>query len=307
MVGTCCDSMREARAHAMGTDVHLIVVGGDERLLGVGLDRIRELEGRWSRFIDVSEVSFLNRHTGKPVIVSPDTMTLVERSIVASVATEGRFDPTVGAAMLAHGYDRDFAQVRATIVVACIDARPAPGVAHIGIDHVLNAITLPHGVTFDPGGIGKGLAADLTAQALLDAGASGALVNIGGDLRAMGTPPTPDGWPITVPDPHHPERELLRVMLPHGAVATSTRLERTWCTTTGAVHHIIDPATGRPAATDVVAVTVVAADASWAEARTKDLMLIGPIGLDGLRDAHAVIVTADGDRHATPGVEGALR
>ena len=124
-------------------------------------------------------------------------------------------------------------------------------------------------------------------------GAAGALVNLGGDLRAAGTPPVAAGWTIGVPHPAHPDRELLRVAVPHGAVATSSRLRRRWATPAGPAHHLIDPATGRPAATGVVAATVVADQAWRAEALTKLLVLAGPGELRRHDDVHAVVVTAD--------------
>jgi FAD:protein FMN transferase len=171
----------------------------------------------------------------------------------------------------------------------------------------LYAITLPEGVAIDPGGMGKGLAADLTAQLLVDSGADGALVNLGGDLRALGRAPTAEGWIVTVDDPIRPTSELLRLALLAGAVATSSRLRRRWRTTAGDAHHIIDPSTGRPADSDVVAVTVVAGEAWWAEALTKSLFLAGPGGLAELDGVHAVVVTAGGARHATPDLEATLR
>jgi thiamine biosynthesis lipoprotein len=290
----------------MGTDVHLVVVDGDEDLVRLGADRIRALEQRWSRFLPHSEVSRLNQRAGRPVMVSTDTFELVAKAVAAWRATDGRFDPTVGAALAAHGYDRDFAHV-ATTIVTPNPSVPAPTPAGVDLDPVVQAVTLPVGVTFDPGGIGKGLAADLTATALHDAGAAGVLVNLGGDLRAIGRPPTSDGWTVTVPDPVDPDTELLRLALAHGGVATSSRLQRRWRTTTGTAHHLIDPATGHPAGDEVCAVTVVAAEAWWAEALTKALFLLGPDGLDRFDGVHAVVVTADGTRHATPGLNATLR
>jgi FAD:protein FMN transferase len=99
---------------------------------------------------------------------------------------------------------------------------------------------------------------------------------------------------------------LLRLAISDGAVATSSRLRRRWRTASGDAHHLIDPRTGRPAHTDVVAVTVVAAEGWWAEALTKTLFLTGPAGLDD-NDVHAVIATADGTRHSTPDLKATLR
>src|SRR4051812_660813 len=108
---TTAEPMIETRFRAMGTDVHFVAVGAAPNLLDVAQDRIRELERRWSRFLETSEISALNRRPNRPVIVSPDTFELVRRAVFAWRATGGRFDPTVGAALAAHGYDRDFAEV----------------------------------------------------------------------------------------------------------------------------------------------------------------------------------------------------
>ena len=284
----------ETRFRAMGSEAHIVLVDGAPDLLAAGRASIGRLERRWSRFLDDSELSGLNRHSGVPVIVSPDTLELVERCILASDLTGGRFDPTVGPALAAFGYDRDFPDVVRSVARVGSQAEPVPGVAGIDVDRVVGAVTLPRGVTLDPGGIGKGFAADLTATALVDAGAAGALVDVGGDLRAAGCPPAAEGWAITVPDPLAPDRELLRLALPLGGVATSGRLERTWRTTAGPAHHLIDPHTGQPVHTDVVAVTVVAGEAWWAEALTKSLFLLGPDGLSSIGDAHTVRGDQDG-------------
>jgi thiamine biosynthesis lipoprotein len=290
----------------MGTDAHIAIVAECEHLLSTGEARVRELEARWSRFLETSEITALNRHAGQPVLVSPDTIELIYKSIEAWRLTGGRFDPTIAAAIAAHGYDRDFAEV-ATIVASVAPHGPAPGLRAIRVDPVVNAVTLPAGVSFDPGGIGKGLAADVTARMLVDEGAGGALVNLGGDLRAIGQPPTAEGWVVSVPHPSAPDDELLHVALAEGAIATSSRLHRRWLTTDGEAHHLIDPATGRPAETEVVAVTVVAAEAWWAESLTKALFLSGPDGLEGLEGAHALVVTFDGTVHVTPELRVMLR
>jgi len=296
----------DTRFPAMGTDAHVAIVDGDDDLLVRAKRRVRELERRWSRFIDTSEVSTLNRRAGQSVIVSDDTVELVTRALAAWLLTRGRFDPTVGVALAAHGYDRDFGAV-ADSVASVVDTGPAPGPGGIEFAPKINGVTLPPNVNFDAGGIGKGLAADLTAQLLVDAGARGALVNLGGDLRAIGEPPSAEGWVVTVVDPFDSDRELLRMALPGGAVATSSRLQRCWQTTDGRAHHLIDPRTGAPADTDVVTVTVVTGEAWWAEALSKALFLAGPAALVDLEDAHAVIVTSDGTRHATPDLEATLR
>jgi thiamine biosynthesis lipoprotein len=300
----------------MGSDAQVLVVAdpgadpdGAVALLAAAWAHIEVLENNWSRFRPDSEISALNRHSGTPVVVSADTFALITHAIAAWQLTEGRFDPTIGAALVALGYDRDFTEVtRATVPFPAAGAPgPAPGPAGIELDPVRSTVTLPAGVTFDPGGIGKGLAADLVAEALIDAGAVGALVNLGGDLRAAGDPLDAGGWPVTLPDPLRPGHELARFVMPHGAVATSSRLRRRWRTAAGPAHHLIDPDTGRPSTGDTVAVSVVAERAWRAEALTKSLLLGGPDDLDRYSDAHAIVVTTDGRRHASAALEATLR
>jgi FAD:protein FMN transferase len=308
--------VRQQRQRAMGSDAQVLVVtdlatspADAATLLAGAWAHIEALEGHWSRFRPDSEISALNRRSGAPVVVSADTLWLVGRAIAAWRLTDGRFDPTVGSALVALGYDRDFTEVTPPClpVHTAGDAGQAPGPAGIELDPKRSTVTLPAGVSLDPGGIGKGLAADLVAHALLDAGALGALVNLGGDLRATGDPPDAGGWPVSLPDPLRPGCELARFVLPHGAVATSSRLRRQWRTSTGPAHHLIDPTTGRPATGATVAVTVVA-DRAWrAEALTKALYFGGPDDLDRYPDAQAIIVTVDGCRHASPALAATLR
>ena len=291
----------------MGTHVHVQVVGGDPNVSDQARQRLAALEARWSRFRSGSEVSELNRCAGRSVPVAWETLLLLQRSVDAAFATAGRFDPTVGAALIAHGYDRTFSEVpdhaRTVHPSAVVDGSwPA-----IEIDVANGTACLPEGTWFDPGGIGKGLAADLVSEEL-SGQADGLLVNVGGDLRVSGVAADPAGWVIAVDDPFDATRPLTRIAIPSGAIATSSKRERRWETADGPAHHIIDPSTGRPAASDVSAVTVLAAEAWWAEAQATSLFLQGPDGLlDAGRSIEALMVMDDGSQVATPGLTAVLR
>jgi thiamine biosynthesis lipoprotein len=161
-------------------------------------------------------------------------------------------------------------------------------------------VELPLGVGFDPGGIGKGLAADMVVEELMDAGAGGACANIGGDLRVRGTPPDSDpgsGWAIGVDSPV--TAECVAVLgLADGGVATSSRLRRRWLAAGGKPsHHLIDPRTGRPADAGLAAVSVVAAHAWQAEMLSKAVFVKGATAGAALLDgfgAAGLFVTDDG-------------
>lgn len=248
-------------------------------LLTCAVDRVGILEGCWSRFRPDSALSRLNAAAGmgeQPV--GEDLHLLVSRMMVAWQRTDGRYDPTVLPALRAAGYDRDFAWVVEQDPRPSSVSEPSPGMAGVRVTD--NSISLPAGVELDPGGIGKGLAADLITAELLTAGATGVLVNLGGDVVVAGTPHDADAWRIVIADERaRPPRtagplagpvrssEELPVLhevvwaapIPARAVVTSTSLRRRW----GRFHHIIDPATGRNPQDDAILQASVWGVAGW--------------------------------------------
>jgi FAD:protein FMN transferase len=289
----------ERHFRAMGSDAHVVVVGGAGHLLDDAVRRIHQLEHRWSRFIDTSDICELNRRAGEDVIVSSETALLVERAVEAWRLTGGGFDPTVLGAMLRAGYDVSFDEIptyrtRATsaLVTGCTDIR---------VDGCV--VRLPFATGFDPGGIGKGLAADIVVGELLAAGASGACVNLGGDLRVAGWNPRGDTWTVAIERPSNDEPVAL-VGLGAGAIATSTTLRRHWNVDGHARHHLIDPSTGEPSDSDLVLVTVIAAEAWIAEVMAKAVLLRGSDrAFDIVDDGHVHALTIDvtGFVRSTPG------
>lgn len=258
------------------------VVAGPEHLFDVARRRIEDLEAKWSRFRPDSEISRLHRRRGRHVPVSADTRLLLRHGIAAWHATGGAFDPSVHDAVVAWGYDRDLGLVRGPDHAPA--TTPAPGLAGVDVDDDAETASLGGGA-FDPGGIGKGLAADLVATELVAAGADAALVSLSGDVRIAGAPGG-DGWTVSVEDPTEPAADLLRMALRGGGLATSSDRRRRWRVGTGHAHHLIDPATGAPASPTLAGVTVLAGEAWWAEALTK-AVLVGGFDVAALGDLSA--------------------
>ncbi|MEA3020280.1 MAG: FAD:protein transferase [Actinomycetota bacterium] len=279
----------ELRFRAMGSDAHVIVVGGPRHAAERIRDRILELEGRWSRFLDTSEISALNRHAGHPLRLSSETRLLVCRAIDAVRMSGGSFDPTVLGALRRAGYDRTFDEVALEPHHVDSDLQLGAG----GIVVAGDVVRLPRGTGFDPGGIGKGLAADLVVGEAMADGASGVCVGIGGDVRVAGASPTDDGWTVAIEHPWQ-ERPLVLVGIGDGAVATSTTLLRSWHIDGERSHHIIDPATSRPSDTDLTLAAVISADGWTSEILAKAVLLRGsrhPFDLIG--GTAAVAITVD--------------
>ena len=222
------------------------------------------VEATCSRFDETSELSRLNAAgQGR---VSELLAEIISLALEGRELTNGLFDPTVHDAVVASGYDRTFAEVT--------DAAERPGVV-AGGQIVLEGdqVVLEPGTRVDLGGIAKGYAVDRACDELAPLGRC--LVDAGGDMAMRGT------WAIGVQD--GPTLELT-----DAALATSGRDRRTWRRGTGVGHHLIDPATGRPAVTSVVRATVVANTATEAEVLAKAAFLGGSV------DAPCVLVDEDG-------------
>ena len=271
---------------AMGTTVELLVDAVDA---GRELDEVEReferLEQTMSRFRPDSELSRLNRDGH--IDASPDLARVVELALAARQATGGRFDPTVHDALVGAGYDRTFAEVPA-------DTGDAPAHALCGgrIELDGSRISLAPGVRIDLGGIGKGYAAERAAEVLAHAGPC--LVSAGGDVAVRGVPAESGVWPVGLEE--GPVLGLAR-----GGLATSGRDRRHWRRGGHEQHHLIDPATGRPAVTDIVRLTVVAEDAVAAEVLATSLFLAGSAEVLAT-DVAAVTVTDDGRTHVSGGL-----
>ena len=278
----------------MGSDVHLIIVGGDDDTLKRAIARIEELESRWSRFRSDSEVSALNASAGRPVPVSADTRLLVARAVEAWRLTGGSFDPTLLDDLLRVGYDRSFEQLNDSSDLRDVFARRRTAVASGCTDIVVDdsTVTLPIGLAFDAGGIGKGLAADLVAAELMADGVAGACVNIGGDLRVIGESPERCGWTLAIEHPYS-TTPIALVGLAAGAIATSSVLRRVWTRDGRTRHHLIDPATGEPSESDLGLASVVAGEAWIAEVLAKAALLRGSSRAFDLLDATTAALVVD--------------
>jgi thiamine biosynthesis lipoprotein len=300
----------QLRFDAMGTFAHVIVLGGRRWMLDRAREHVVRLEAMWSRFDASSEVSQMNRSAGRPVSVSAETLRLVEHALEGWDMTGGWFDPTLLNELVAAGYDRDFAALervrdpagrdrpppapppggpvergaspeaageRDASPEAAGERRPSRGRPAIDVDAAAGRVTVPPGVGFDSGGIGKGFGADLVVERLLEDGASGALVNLGGDLRVGGQAP-PRGWRVDIPHPLRPSggRPVASIRMFEGGLCTSESGRRRWMHEGREHNHLIDPCTGEPAEVDCSLATVVAAEGWRAEALSKAAFLAGP-------------------------------
>ena len=300
-------TVTELTFKGMASAVQVILVDPAPGAQDYARRRLEELELRWSRFVPGSDISRLNTSPEALIVVSPDTILLLSTMRQAWLSTGRRYDPAMLSAIVEAGYSTSIDGSGRT---SRMTGLPAHGcsIGDVMIDPATSAVMVPTGVGLDPGGIGKGLAADIVVTELLRDGTGGALVSVGGDLAAAGTAPTAEGWYVAIEDPIDPSRSLTTLALDVGGVATSSIMKRTWVRGRGQRHHVIDPATQTCATTDLAAVTVIARAGWEAEVHATAALLAGSErALDYLErhQCDGIAITLDGTTSMSPALEGA--
>jgi thiamine biosynthesis lipoprotein len=200
------------------------------------------------------------------VDVDPLTVRLIRSMIDGFEATQGDYDPTLLPQLLAEGYATSV--IDSSRVTTLPESARAPGrLTDTTIDGT--RVTLAPGTTLDPGGVGKGLAADLVCELAIARGAEGVVAELGGDIVVAGRSPEGSGWSLGVEDPFEPSRYSALVRVGRGALVTSSQRKRRFDRDGQAHHHLLDPRSGASARTPVQTVSVIAATGARAEALTK--------------------------------------
>ena len=303
-----------ADTDALGTTARLVVWPSSHlrRLLAVVDAELALLDRQASRFRPDSEISVLHRAGPGSFPISTGLAEAVGVALAAARWTGGLVDPTVGEALIALGYDRDFAAIAWESDAELPPPAPAPGWQTVQLTG--NLLELPPGVRLDLGATAKGLGADRAARAAYAAaGSGGVLVSLGGDLAVAGQPPA-GGWPLLIADEHRQTRAVRNltpveppaaragrtgptrptrptavteppapadpaatqlVRLRHGGLATSSVTCRQWRRAGQVLHHIIDPRTGRPTEGPWRTVSVAAASCAAANAASTAAIIAG--------------------------------
>ena len=242
--------------------------------------RMREWHAQFSRFEPGSELCALNADARETVPVSPMMARFVEAALEVAMSTGGLIDPTLVDEINAAGYERSLAAPSLSVRDALrggpprrpAAASPSARWREINVDREARTVTRPPGVRIDSGGIAKGLFADVLSSSLH--GHRSFAVDAAGDLRFGGT--HADERDVCVASPFD-GTALHMFRLARGAAATSGITNRSWLDRDGRpAHHVLDPASGKPAFTGVLQATALAPTGLEAEALAKAALLSGP-------------------------------
>ena len=282
------DVFVERWSWAMGQPVHLQLFAASEAagydVAQAALAELRRVERALTLFDDTSDLCELNRAAGRgPLDVGRDLALVLEAAERFRSLTGGAFDPAVEPLMRAWGFHaaRTSPPSSAELAEAC-EAVHAARVRLDGRRAALGSVT----TQLDLGGIGVGYGLDRMADVLRGAGIRRALLDVSGDVLAIGTPPGESGWLVEIADPRVLGRVRGHTRLRDAALATSAN-------TVSVVHwgravrgHVMNPATGYPAAA-LVQATVTAPTGIEADALST-AMLVAPARYPGVTRAWSI-------------------
>jgi len=259
------------------------------------IHEMHRIESVMSTWKEDSEISRVNRDAqNRPVKISSELFLLLNKTIMFSKMTSGAFDVTAMPVVKMWGFQGGEPKLPSDQEM--FDTLLKVGWRKMILDAADTSITLYGGATIDLAGIGKGYAVDRCVSILRDHRVESALVDLGGNMFAIGAPPGREAWSIGIRDPEDPSGVIGKLLISNEAVATSGNYENYVIIDGERYGHIVDPRTGRTV-DHLLGVTVVAASATASDALSTGLFVLGP------EKSMAVMETAPGIRaiFALPG------
>ncbi|HMA75722.1 MAG TPA: FAD:protein FMN transferase, partial [Candidatus Krumholzibacteriaceae bacterium] len=274
--------------YVMGTKASITIYGMSRTkalgAAGKALHELHRLETVMSTWDPGSEISKLNLSAGKkPFVLSPELSELIRISTLFSEKTGGAFDITARPIVRLWGFQDGARQLPSDKEIS--NTLDRVGYGKIKIDENRNSVTLPEGTQIDLAGVAKGYGVDRCVEILKNEGVESALVNLGGNIYAFGSPPGKTGWVVGIRNPTGDSEITGYIILKDEAVATSGNYENFIRRDDETIGHIINPLTGRPVSGNTLSVTVISPTAAASDALSTALFVLGPEkGLNILRE-----------------------
>ena len=278
------DSIREEQKivqkhHMMGTWAEITVYSQDAESANIAiesaLDAMTEIDSLMSTYKQDSEISEINRQAGQNAVsVSSQTFFVVKSAIYYSEISDGAFDITISPLVRIWGFLRK--QGRIPSLEEINQKRALVNYKLIGFDSEHKRVKLPkNGMMLDLGGIAKGYAVDQAVEKLRAAKMENVLVNLSGNMYAMGHPKDKKVWRIGIRHPRQKKGLLGVLKLQEQAIATSGDYEKYFIHNGKKYSHLINPRTGYPVS-GIASVTIIAQTAMEADALSTTVFVLGP-------------------------------
>lgn len=289
---------------AMDTYMTFTAYGDRAReALTLAEEEIRRLESEWSVTDEDSEIWKINHSGGQPVTLSDETAQIVRFALDMAEETDGALEPTIYPVLTAWGFTTDENRIPGEEELRSL-------LENVGYEKVElngNQITLPAGMELDLGAVGKGYAGDLTAELLEEKGITSALLDIGGNVQAVGSRPDGTDWRLGLRNPYG-EGAIGVLSVSDCAVVTSGDYERYFIGEDGKEYgHIIDPETGYPVDNGLASVTIITEEGKKGDALSTSMFVKGLEQAQEYWRTHPdfdmILITEDGQIYLTEGVQ----
>ena len=258
---------------AMDTYMYLKAYGEHaDTALGYSSEQILSLEELFSVTSEKSDIWAINHSNGEPVSVSDDTIAVLNKAIEIGGKTNGALDVTIYPLLTEWGFTTDTQQVPTDDIIA--DKLKLIDYTKISVKG--NTVQLPDNMQIDFGALAKGYTSDCVTEILKENGVKSALVNLGGNVHAVGTKPDGTLWKVGVQNPFSPSEQVCILEIADKAVITSGNYERFFTDENGRKYwHILDSADGFPADNGLVSVTIVGENGLLCDALSTALFVLG--------------------------------
>jgi len=265
--------------YVMGTKASITIYGMSRdnaiNCAGKAFHELHRIESIMSTWNSESEISHLNSSAGEEYFnPSAELSEIIKISIQFSEITEGALDITARPLVQLWGFQSGAEKLPSEPEIN--NALKMVGYKKISINTEANSITLPKGTQIDLAGVAKGYGVDRCVDILKKEGVKSALVNLGGNIYAMGTPPRKKGWIVGIRDPREESKIAGYIILKNEAVATSGNYENFIKRENKTIGHIINPLTGKPVSGNTLSVTVISPTATASDALSTGLFVLGP-------------------------------
>lgn len=294
---------------ALGTVCSISLFDSSKQaLLPEAFSLIAKYENSISKNIPDSEISMLNRNAGSvPVVLSPPVFQLLTIAQKYSILSEGMFDVTIDPVVELWGIGTDHAAVperdKLEKAVSRVDYRK------VVLDSAKGSAFLPEpGLAVDLGGIAKGFIADRVKDFLVSGGASGGIIDLGGNIMAFGKKPDGSSFRIGIQDPFGGRGSAIGVLtMAGGSVVTSGIYERFFEQDGKKYHHIFDVRTGFPVDNGLAGVSIVTQESAAGDALSTAVFALGlEKGLalvEKTGGVEAVFITKDKEVYISSGLK----
>ena len=277
-----------------------------EEALEAAEARVRELEALWSATDENSEIYALDHAGGEAVSISADTEAILRFGAEMGARTGGCLDITLYPVSRLWGFTTGDYRVP-------LETELAAALALVGYEQLElspGAARLPEGAQVDLGALGKGWAGDEAVAVLREYGVTSALLDLGGNVQALGTKPDGSAWRVGVQDPADTERLLGTLLLQDACAITAGGYQRYFEQDGVRYHHILDTSTGWPVQNELAGITILASDAFDADALSTTVFAMGleegTAFVEGLDGVEAVFITRDEQVSWTSGLNDRL-